>query len=331
MEDYKATEHLILKTSHIVGQYYKFLKKTNVLNDIQILHTIFLIILLPHCDNKKSLFEEIKLWYDLSSKGQFIFNEKTIEFNHDDNEIELKNNLFLFTITVQIIVKLLNVAKVANNSVFLNYLQEKEVKQLIYESLQEGIMGINNELSLTQYKLKENTINFFSVNVNAIEVYNVKNLFNITLDEQISSDKNNDQTVLIDNLDDLVDTGSKGELKEKYQICALCSGSIHNNHSNKYEYLNLINEGKTLYRKTDLFATGLEENFKNNHYICIDCVIERFAPIQLLIDDGLITEKTIKNIDNKDMVFEIDRLILKNNIIKFMPYTHEERIKLLSI
>lgn len=96
-------------------------------------------------------------------------------------------------------------------------------------------------------------------------------------------------------------------MKEKHQICALCNGSIHNNHSSKYETLKVISEDKTLYRKTDMFAIGIEENFKNNHYICVDCIIKRFAPIQLLIDD----------------------IILRSNIIKYMPLDFEERKRLI--
>jgi len=331
MENYKVREHITLKTSHIVGQYYRFLKKTKVLTDVQIFHAIFLIILLPHYEFKRRLIDEVKTWYDLASNGQFIFKDKIIELNHHEDEVELNNNSFLFTITIQVIVKLLNKTNVANRFLFLNYLQEKEVKNLIYEKLQEGIMGINNEYSLTQNKIKENIINFFTVESYAVEVYNIKDLISFSLDWPVVSENNSDQTILINNLDDLLDTGTKEELKEKHQIYALCSGSIHNNHSNKYEYLNLINKGKTLYRKTDLFATGIEENFANDHFICVDCIIERYAPIQLLIDEDLTTNEEIKKIYNESTVFEVDRIILSNSIIKYMPISHDDRKRLLSI
>ena len=118
-------------------------------------------------------------------------------------------------------------------------------------------------------------------------------------------------------------------MKERYQICALCSGSIHSNHSNKYEYLNLINEGKTLYRKTDLFATGIEENFTNNHFICVDCIIERSAPIQLLIDDGLITEANVTLLNKNNLAYQLDEIIIRSNIIKYMPLNLEERKRII--
>ncbi len=190
-------------------------------------------------------------------------------------------------------------------------------------------MGINNEYSLTQNKIKENVINFFSVETYAVEVYNIKDLIHFSIDWPVDSENNSDQIILINNLDDLLDTGTKEELKEKHQICALCSGSIHNNHSNKYEYLNLINEGKTLYRKTDLFATGIEENFANDHFICIDCIIERFAPIQLLIDDGLISEDYIKSLDKNNITYKLDDIIIRSKIIKYMPIDFEKRKRLL--
>lgn len=82
----------------------QILKKTKALTDAQIFHAIFLIILLPHYEFKRRLFDEVKTWYDLAYNGQFIFKDKTIEFNPHEDEVELNNNSFLFTITIQVIV-----------------------------------------------------------------------------------------------------------------------------------------------------------------------------------------------------------------------------------
>lgn len=320
MKNYKINEYLTLKIAHLIGQYYTFLKELKVFTDAQILYITSLIILLPYCSDEESMFNEIKEWFKLSLNGQISYKDEPFKFINDEDEIKIKNKSFLFSFTNQIIVSLFEKTNMATYFQIFNQLNEPWTKKDVYYALMDGLEDTESiYFSLSRDELKANLINFFAIEKYAKEIYNFKLKINLGYNHKFTT------YVIYQSKSDNLE---KEQLKEKSQSCALCGVSIHNLDLTKYKYLNSVNEGKIPLKQTDLFATGDEVNFKNNHFICLECTIEKFARVQLLIDDGILTEEYLKELVKEGKGYKVYNFIFKNSILKYMPASLKERRKL---
>ena len=82
-------------------------------------------------------------------------------------------------------------------------------------------------------------------------------------------------------------------------------------------------------KKTDLFATGEKVNFTNKHFICFDCAIDRFIPLQIMFDKKILMRSDIKKLNKENLLEKIDKIILKDAILKHMLYDNKSKREIL--
>src|SRR5690554_909494 len=303
MEINKMRDIVSYKVSEMLGQYYYYLKWINILDDKQIIYTVFVLILLPYYDDEDSLFKDIDTW--ISSLITEPINEENL---------------------LKLIIRCINVVLYKNGLGYgrqlMSYFKNEEVKKNIYDQFKDGTY-----LLLYEYKdiVPKNIENLFAVEHLAKRIFSIKNQENINLKFiKIKNMYDNKEVDLTYSINGVTYEYDLNEIIEQNKSCALCGRPTTNNY-HEYDYLKWINNGKPIIIKSNLFATGEKESYANRHYICLDCLIKKYVPIKILIENNLVTEEAIRNINQKNKIMIVHQLVDAYNVMKHYTNINEKK------
>lgn len=322
MDINQLIDRLNLKVAHIFGQYYRLIKTLKIFSDDQILYIIMMIILLPYVKNKSSLYKLIKESFELAS-------EKKSKDNDEIKNNKALNEPFLIDIIIQTILNLSKLSKAYQTKLKAERIKSKSFQNQLKESLNNGLNQVLYEDSLTKDEIKNNLINFFNIKEYVKEIYQFKFFSfegNINFKNKIEYINPNIIKV-IDNKE--IEINDNSNYREEYLICGLCNQSVNNSGKHKEEYRQYYRLVDNLMKKTDLFATGPEVNFTNKHFICFDCAIDRFIPLQIMFDKKILMRSDIKKLNKENLLEKIDKIILKDAILKHMLYDNKSKREIL--
>ncbi len=322
MDINKLIDRLSLKVAHIFGQYYRLIKTLKIFNDDQILYIIMMIILLPYAKEKSTLYKLIKESFELAGDGEYKDKD-------EKNNKKALNESFLVNIIIQTIFNLSILSKGYPTELAAKRIKSISVQNELIKSLNNGLNEVLGEDSLTKTEIKNNLINFFNIKEYVEEIYQF-NFF--SFDGNINYKKNGEHinpNLIKINEDEKIEISDNSDYRETYLICGLCNQTVTNSGKYKKEYRQYLRYAEDLMKKTDLFAIGEKIDFKNKHYICFDCAIERFIPLQIMFDKQILMESDIKTLDKENLLIKIDKIILKDAILKHMQYDNKVKREIL--